>query len=386
MEDKPVRRASLKDLLRQRVEDAVKESTAPDDALDAGRLEKLERLARLVELEESVAPKAASRRWPIALAFVLTLGLISALLFVRVPETTIELDVTVSQLNFRIVEPQGLTNALTGLRALGMAGLAVVDVPRSSSQPAISIGAKEGDLAARFATADGQGALTLPPLIWPAATAFTLQREPESATLALGVEYPKGTQGQTPSVGVHGRIDLVVPGRLSKTLNFSTPRKVTLHPRSQSLDLDIELTDGARTSFATPISIDRLSLSQVVEAGATERTRERRASTLIGGKLYFESLGGEVRTLRTGEWLRCSSVHGEIRSLKLDDDAIALRFYGRVKGMTTGSDDARRSLMPSVLEWLQARHALELLWGTTIYLIGLLGMFFRWWGRPLWKA
>ena len=50
--------------------------------------------------------------------------------------------------------------------------------------------------------------------------------------------------------------------------------------------------------------------------------------------------------------------------------------------MTSGSGDTRRSLMPTYLEWLQARHGLSLLWGTTLYVFGLVVAALRWWRTP----
>jgi hypothetical protein len=78
--------------------------------------------------------------------------------------------------------------------------------------------------------------------------------------------------------------------------------------------------------------------------------------------------------------LHLEGVHGVIRTLQLLEDHIALTFHGYVSGMRSGYGANPRSLMPTYLEWLQARHGLSLLWGTTIYLVGLLVGALRWWG------
>ena len=39
--------------------------------------------------------------------------------------------------------------------------------------------------------------------------------------------------------------------------------------------------------------------------------------------------------------------------------------------------------MPTYLAWLKARHGLYLLWGTTLYLFGLIASLLRWWGLRL---
>ena len=74
---------------------------------------------------------------------------------------------------------------------------------------------------------------------------------------------------------------------------------------------------------------------------------------------------------------------GRSRTLRLREDRIALRFHGHVRGMSTGSADSPRSLMPTYLEWIRARHGVELLWGTTLYLFGLIAGALRWWKGKL---
>jgi hypothetical protein len=100
------------------------------------------------------------------------------------------------------------------------------------------------------------------------------------------------------------------------------------------------------------------------------------------GMLYFESLGGKEYRLRSGQEIRFEFSEGEIRTLELKDDRIAFEFHGRVKGMTTGSNDSQVSLMPTYLEWLSARHGLSLLWGTTLYIFGVILSVVRWWKAP----
>ena len=77
--------------------------------------------------------------------------------------------------------------------------------------------------------------------------------------------------------------------------------------------------------------------------------------------------------------LEFDEIEGEIRMLRLTDDHIALQLHARVRGMSTGSGDTDRSLMPTWLEWLYARHGMSLLWGTTLYVFGLIAGILRWW-------
>jgi hypothetical protein len=143
------------------------------------------------------------------------------------------------------------------------------------------------------------------------------------------------------------------------------------------------LPDKSAGMFSSQLSVSNLSLFHIDEFLDTDRTVIRRASTILSGTLYFAALNDQERKLRPGEMLHFVQSQGEFRTLRLQDDYIDLKFHGRVRGMGVGSGENRQSLMPTWLEWLRARHGLSLLWGTTLYLLGLIAAVLRWWGKPL---
>ena len=112
-----------------------------------------------------------------------------------------------------------------------------------------------------------------------------------------------------------------------------------------------------------------------------DQTVVRQLSTLLTGDLYLEALNGQQYELRPREALRFDSSRGVIRSIGREQDAISLHYQGIVKGMKTGGATNSRSLMPSLLDWIRAQHGLSLLWGTTLYLFGLVLSMLRWWGK-----
>jgi hypothetical protein len=166
-------------------------------------------------------------------------------------------------------------------------------------------------------------------------------------------------------------------------VNFAAPNSILLEPASDEVDLDLILLDAPRNVFSPQLSITELVLFRIDEFTDLTRTLVRRVSTIISGTLYLESLNGEKRLLREGEAFHFEHARGEIRTLSLNTDHIALKFHGHVRGMGSGSGENSRSLMPSYLEWLQARHGLTLLWSTTLYLFGLIIGLLRWWEKPL---
>jgi hypothetical protein len=90
----------LRDLLRQEAEAAGDEAAHSGGKISPGRVDELERLAHLVEICEAAQPQPARKRWPVIMALGGTLLIVSVLLFARMAETEIELDLTLSEVGF----------------------------------------------------------------------------------------------------------------------------------------------------------------------------------------------------------------------------------------------------------------------------------------------
>jgi hypothetical protein len=92
----------------------------------------------------------------------------------------------------------------------------------------------------------------------------------------------------------------------------------------------------------------------------------------------MDSLNSERRTLRPGEAIEFERSLGYVRTLSFDANSISLQYQGKARGMTTGFGETRTDLMPTMLEWLRARHGLSLLWGSTLYIFGMVVGVLRW--------
>ena len=164
--------------------------------------------------------------------------------------------------------------------------------------------------------------------------------------------------------------------------DFASPRPVLLQAAPGLVDIDLTLADISHAAFVPQLQASDLSFSRIDEFHAEDQTLVRRLSTILSGTVYFEALNGLAYQLRPGR-LSVSAHRGLIRTLELHEDQIVVKFRGRVRGMRTGWGGAQRSLMPTYLAWLKARHGLYLLWGTTLYLFGLIASLLRWWGLRL---
>jgi hypothetical protein len=176
-------------------------------------------------------------------------------------------------------------------------------------------------------------------------------------------------------------IEIAQAGVPPEQVNFLCPKSILFRSGSEEINLDMNFQTGVKSIFPRLLQADSLSLFNIDEHVNADNTNTivRHVSTVLSGTLYFESLGGKEKRLRPGQEIRFESSKGEIRTIDIKDDHIAFAFHGSVRGMTTGGDKNRISLMPTYLEWLSARHGLSLLWGTTLYFFGLIASVLNWW-------
>lgn len=361
---------ALRAVLARRIEEATAEALRADGDVAPARLEALARLERMLKMREAAA--ASDRwRWAVPAVAVATLVAASVLLFARVRSTQVELDLTVSEIGFLVPTVQVLSNAMS-VTALGVSGLTAVELP-GRRQDASDLLLTPDRAAAR------PGTVNVNPITVPAGTRVVLRNldSPRRYELVIG--------GRVAGLAVaaNGPVRIVVPPDVNEARIFAFPRRISLEPDSDEVRLDLMFAEQAGTPgpLWTPLPVQRLTLSRIDQFEGPEQTILREGSTIRSGTVYFEALNGKAQPVRAGEELRFTRSSGEVREWRLGDSGIGLRFRGTVHGMSSGSDDARRSLMPTTLDWLRARHGVTLLWGTTAYVVGAFITVLGWWKR-----
>ena len=371
---------ALRELLHRRTTAAC-EQAAGTGEVSLQHIEALERLERLLAITDAARRPAMRRRWPLAAFLAVTLLIVSVLLFARTSETEIDADLDLSQVSFSLSRAQVLANAM-GLSTLGVSGLREVEIPRARGRPAQVLSATGGtDLGVRLsASADPQrpGTVTLAAVALPAKTQVVLRPTEIPRQYRLSLRGPDLLL----SADVSGVVSVGASGAPAEVRDFGAPKLVVLKPGSTGVDLDLTFPQGSKVTFPSQLWIENLSLVRIEQFAYGDGTLVWPLSTIRAGVLYFESLNGKEHRLRPGERLQFGSAEGQVRLLQPRDDGMGLRFHGRVGNMTSGAAGSRRSLMPSYLEWLQARHGLSLLWGTTLYLFGLSMAVLNWWRPP----
>jgi hypothetical protein len=362
-------------LKREAAELAAK--AARGECISADQVDAVDRLARLIEIRDRVPP--LRRPWWAAGAFGGSLVIVSVLLFAHVRETEIELDLMVSELRFVLAEEQVVSSALR-VNALGVSGLHQIRIPSAIHPGDEDVLTDDRNRGAVSISLPGEskpaGTVVLAPVILPAGTNVGIRTAGSQAKYVLSLQPVE----QEFRVNVEGGISVAVSGSPTKSFQFGSPRPILLKADKGDVDLALSLPSVSQSFIASELLVKDLSFARVDEFINPSRTLVRRVSTILNGTLFLESLNGEKHQLRPGEEIQLEESNGQIRLLRLENGQIRLRYYGRVRAMTTSSGEAYRSLMPTYLEWMRARHGLSLFWGTTLYLASLIASALRWWG------
>lgn len=289
------KRDPLRELLDREIEAFTAEASRDAGNLSAQRIERLGQLARLIEIRNSSRPKP--RNWGAALVLMCTLAVVSVLLFARIPETDIELNVSLAEASFALAKDQVVTNAME-LSALGASGLRSVQLPRSRGESRDTSQTLEEPGPAISLTCSSvgtrHGTVTLAPLLLAAGTRVTLHYS----------ELPNQGQLSTNAANlafqatVDGPVTVGRSGSPARELDFTSPRPVLLEGGSEETELDLIFSEMPQSPFSPQLQVQDLSFARIDQFLGPDRTLIKRLSTILSGTLYFESLNGQERRLR----------------------------------------------------------------------------------------
>ncbi|MFL5404004.1 MAG: hypothetical protein ACJ8BF_14455 [Gemmatimonadales bacterium] len=370
--------AALRKLLAERSDGLAQDGLRTGGQVPQDQLEALKRLSELVEIREACSPPGPIR-WLVPSFTLVTLAIVSALLFTRIPATEVEMDLKVSELSFVSPSLQVITDAMT-MSSLGVSGLRASEFAEGGGGLKM---AHQG--SSIFLTSAGDsthsGMVTLQPVAVAAGARVSLR------DLEGHGRYRMMIRGDIPSLAasVRGTVRLVVPPVLNRVSEFPAPGLVEMTHGSRPVQLTFRLPEAAigHTGYRAPVRAERLFFFRTDQFEQGNQTLAPTVPTIQSGTVYFEAIDGRAQEVRAGEGLHLDWSGGEIRRLHLGDGGIELRFHGTVRGMRAGSGEVTRSLMPTRFEWLQARHGLWLLWGTTVYVVGVFIVLLGWWRQPV---
>ena len=314
-------RNELRNLVRARANALQTEAIRSGGSIPVEQLEELRRLESLVGIYDAAQPVPPRRRWPLLALFVLTLVIVSILLFVRRKSTEIELDLDVTELGFVLPERQLLNEPLR-LAALGVSGLRAIELPRGRNSEAVNLtSGHEFESGMNLAVAtenQSRGEVSLPELILPAKTFVSFKK----------TDLPGQYRWALHGTGFDLRADVVGPVRVDpedgteRQLTFLSPKPVIFEPQSNDVNLDLTFLVLPQKLSPVPRSIQDLSLLRIENRRGPDGLPVRRVSTILSGSIYFEELNGQELKVRPGEEIRFENSQGEIESLELKDDGV----------------------------------------------------------------
>jgi hypothetical protein len=368
----------LRGILRARTEALQTQAIDSKGEVSAEQLESLQRLSRLVEISDAARPKASRDRLSLIIIFLITFLVLSILLFGHRDSVEIELNAEVDQLSFVMPTQQLLSESLA-VSTLGASGLKLIQLPRASGQDARTLAAQQSsglDIMLDVIKDDlAPGEITFPDLVLPPRTHVWL----EKTALPLQYRLTLDGNGLNLQANVTGTVQVSVAGSAPQRLIFLSPKPIVFEAEPVPVNFDLTMTSLPHTISAMPIAVEDLSLLRIEDRKGPGSEPVRLTSTILAGSIYFDELNGEELKLRPRQMIRLGQSEGNIQFLQMKNDRMAIQFHGRVHGMQTGSETTAKTLMPTWLEWLKARRALYLFWGTGIYLFGLVAGFLRWW-------
>jgi hypothetical protein len=359
----------LREVLRDETARLCHDAVQGGGAVSAERIEALARLDQLVEIEAKLEPTPSRNRWATPVLLAITLAVVSVLLFARVNRTEIEFDARLREVGFRLATDDVLIESAE-ITTLTVAGARAVSVRSAGTWPGLDLTDSEGEGLNVEMSLGPDGRITMAPIEAKAGTRVWLRPTDEPGRFHLTLS---GSDVEI-RASLHGGVRIAAPEAGTEMVAFPFPRPAVFHSSDTTIDLDITLLRPDAVSFSPQLAVKSLSLYEVHHSNGSDRP----FSSVVSGAVYLEALDGQKLDLRSRQELRLADPRGRIRTIRLEPGAVALQFHGSVEAMETGSVDAPRSLMPTYLEWLQARHGLSLLWGTAIYLFGLVSAALRW--------
>ena len=337
----------------------------------------LEELETLQTLQTLFGPSRRKNRY-VPLVVVGLVGVaLALLLLLRVPKTEIELIVKSTDVGFTTSG-----NVQPIIESLSFREIGFNDVTAASLSNAPPVRMDDGSAFPVKLMSRRPKSITLEQLLLPSGSTVYLsqqrdQENYEAAVVADDLEIELELNG-TKDFKVLSTIKFENLADGSLLLRGIPFLGVPTHKGAELLRFAFSPTKpSSRLAQQTQISSLRFTKAEVLSD--TQNTLNKLVSGIESGSLYLESLNSHELILRPGELLRFENVEGTLRAVELDQTGLSVQFRGTVRGMKIGSEDAPRSIMPTLLEWLQARTSLITLLSGALALLSGLAAYVEWW-------
>ena len=332
-------------------------------------------LNTLFKIQGALVPTAPTPRWPMAIAFLTTLLVLSVLFFGHVCSTRIDLDATVSEISFT-VDDAARFPLPDILSRVAIAGISLDQQDRWSCD--VSHGDPQAFTFQTVGATTQQNAISVSPLDLPRGTLVILTHTGNAFHQQMKLTFPTVDYGHPIVLTARGNANLKGEN-CDATSAASLFDHLTFHPVAhETLDLSF---DPLEEALPTPVDIpmSKVSFFNVETSSSPAGEHALPLSTIYSGSLFFDSVGGRERKLREGERIEFSGFRGVVHMLHAQKDRFRIRVTGEVTNVRSG--ESYSTLKPTYFEYLTVNQGLPALWGAVLYCFGLLIVVIRWW-RP----
>jgi hypothetical protein len=331
---------------------------------------KPERLIRLLSL--SLPSDRRGTRWPIVLMLVLIAATITSLMLVRIGRTPVSINAVVEEFSFVAQRPELLLDSMP-VESVAITTTGEVTFPpdfKGTTSPAKSVMFK----VSRSGDSQSRGRVQIGQVFLHPGTKVLIGSGLTAGRYRIHFD---DRSGASLSVGVVGAVELETGGR-SERVQLKHPDQIQLEIDPGAVDIEVEFPKSAQTSLQHELSVKNLSFDTSDRFTGSRDTVIANRSTITTGTLSWLALAGRKSDLHVTEPLRFKTSAGELQTVNLSESQISILFSGTVEGAETGPKSHPVLLMPTSLEWLLARQALVIVWGTIVYCTGLLISIVNW--------
>jgi hypothetical protein len=367
-------------LIAKKADELTSQALQYGDAPDEASVDRLSRLAALADVYDRARRRHLKWRLPVIYTAFGVLLVVGALQW-EIPRAEVELASQVSSVSFTLPQAEDIFDNLR------LASFDVTDVACVTFAPAAHAEcAAQNPSQIRIVVpseASNHALVTIQQLRVPAGGRVTLSKPTSRTVCRISIESPHGEPIYI-ALSMHSvDVTTVVGTRaIKRHLEASNPPSVLELEVASPTVLEAVGYAGSEVAVQRDIRVTDLSFTDQVQTKDIGGEAVRPMSSILSGALYLDSLNGKRVDLRPFDNLRFTHSEGRLRTLALapsSNSRLALDFHGFVEGMRGGTQEAGRSLMPSILQYVAAQSGLALYWGTVVFLFGLFMSIGRLW-------
>jgi hypothetical protein len=352
---------------------ALVNSAEHGSAVTASDVRRILRIQQLLEAHERMASSKTSHRnrWYFATAILVVIIAVSFLAATRVSHSRAHLKIETDAVQLQVAKPGVLGRRHLALRSILASEITTVSNPETDQQtPASSF-----DLVASGDVSNEKG-------IWiePISVRSASKVQIEAGAIPHGI---RAVIDQPTEIAV----SVIYAGAVHRTTDaengdsdFDIPSidKLTSTERMQLL---LAFADHNACVICRPVAIQRMNFDAIDRRDEGTNVVYETYSPVHSAEIRLQGVADVNYKLEERDTLVPNVVSGTVtRLLPMPSGTLMVEFEGELSGLSTGTGDDQRSLMPTRLEWLITHHSRATAWTVAVYLCGLMLAAARWWG------